>query len=80
MCLIELKKSGFIKETEIQRKPRLVRWELTQKRRDVLPILMSFIAFGSKWYPGVVFQDKQPRTPEELSPKRVKFEPVIKNI
>jgi DNA-binding HxlR family transcriptional regulator len=80
MRLIELKNSGFIKEIEIQRKPKLVRWGLTQKGRDTLPILMSFIAFGSKWYSDVVFKDKQPRTPEELFPKRVKFEPVIKNI
>ena len=80
MRLRELKKNGFVKEIEVQRKPKLVRWGLTNKGRDTLPILMSFIAFGSKWYSGVVFQDKQPRTPEELFPKRVKFEPVIKNV
>jgi DNA-binding HxlR family transcriptional regulator len=79
MRLLELKKNGFIKEIEVQR-PRLVRWALTVKGRDTLPILMSFIAFGSRWYSDVVFQDKQPRTPEELFPKRVKFEPIIKNV
>ena len=80
MRLMELKKNGFIKETEIQRTPRLVRWGLTRKGRDTLPILISFIAFGAKWHSDIVFEDRQPRTPEELFPKRVKFARVIKNV
>jgi DNA-binding HxlR family transcriptional regulator len=80
MRLTELEKNGFIKQTEIQRKPKLVRWGLTSKGRDTLPILMSFIAFGSKWHSDVVFEDKRARTPEKLFPARVKFEPVIKNV
>jgi DNA-binding HxlR family transcriptional regulator len=80
MRLRELEKNGFIRQIEIQKKPKLVRWGLTGKGRDTLPILMSFIAFGSRWYSKVVFEDGQPRTPEDLFPKRVKFEPVIKNV
>ena len=80
MRLIELQKHGFIKQIEVRRRPKLVKWGLTEKGRDTLPILMSFIAFGSRWYSDVVFQDKLPRTPEELFPKRVKFEPIIKNV
>lgn len=80
MRLTELEKNGFIRQTEIQRKPKLVRWGLTNKGRDTLPILMSFIAFGSKWHCDVVFEDKRARTPEELFPARVKFEPVIRNV
>jgi DNA-binding HxlR family transcriptional regulator len=80
MRLRELKKNGFIKQIKIQRKPKLVTWGLTDKGRDTLPILMSFIAFGSRWYSEVVFEDRQPRTPEDLFPTRVKFEPVIKNV
>jgi DNA-binding HxlR family transcriptional regulator len=80
MRLTELEKNGFIKQIEIQRKPRLVRWGLTNKGRDTLPILMSFIVFGSKWHSDDVFEDKRPRTLEELFSKRVKFEPVIKNV
>ena len=80
MRLRELEKNGFIRQIEIQRKPRLVRWGLTDKGRDTLPILMSFIAFGSRWYPEVVFQDGQPRTTKDLFPTRVKYEPVIKNV
>jgi DNA-binding HxlR family transcriptional regulator len=80
MRLRELERNGFIKRIEIQRKPRFVRWGLTEKGRDTLPILMSLIAFGSRWYPEVVFEDGQPRTPEELFPTRVKFKSIIKNV
>jgi DNA-binding HxlR family transcriptional regulator len=80
MRLRELEKNGFIRQIEIQRKPRLVRWVLTDKGRDTLPILISFIAFGSRWYPQLVFEDGQPRTPKDLFPTRVKYEPVIKNV
>jgi hypothetical protein len=39
---------------------------LTEKGRDVLPILMLFTAFGSKWHADVVFEDKTPRALDEL--------------
>jgi DNA-binding HxlR family transcriptional regulator len=44
----------------------VVRWALTQKGKDTLPILMRFIAFGSKWYPDIVSPDKTPRSLSEL--------------
>jgi DNA-binding HxlR family transcriptional regulator len=69
MRLKELEKTGLIEPIIIQKKPKLVRWDLTQKGRDTVPILMSFISYGSKWYPDVVFEDKQPRTVKELFPK-----------
>jgi DNA-binding HxlR family transcriptional regulator len=64
--LKELEAEGFIERTERQRNPMVVRWGLTQKGNDTLPILMRFIAFGSKWYPDIVFPDKTPRTLSEL--------------
>jgi DNA-binding HxlR family transcriptional regulator len=78
MRLRELEEEGFIKEIRVQKNPRVVRWGLTPKGEDTLPILMGLIGFGSKWYPEVVFADRKPRTPEELFPKRVKFNPTIK--
>jgi hypothetical protein len=36
--------------------------------KDAIPILMSFISFGAKWYPKIVFEDGKPRTAEELFP------------
>ena len=67
--LRELEKSGLIKPVILQKKPRLVRWALTDMGKDTAPILMSFISFGSKWYSDVVFEDQEPRTVRELFPK-----------
>jgi DNA-binding HxlR family transcriptional regulator len=69
MRLRELEKSGLIKPVLLQKKPRLVRWALTDMGEDTAPILMSFISFGSKWYSDVVFEDQEPRTVRELFPK-----------
>jgi len=68
MRLNELEKTDLIEPVIIQKRPKLVRWELTKRGRDTVPILMSFISYGSKWYPGVVFEDKQARTVKELFP------------
>ena len=67
--LNELQRSGLIQPIIIQQKPKLVRWALTEMGKDTVPILMSFISFGSKWYPEVVFEDKQPRTVKEIFPE-----------
>jgi hypothetical protein len=34
-----------------------------------LPILMQLVAFGSKWYADVVFEDKMPRKLSEIFPQ-----------
>jgi hypothetical protein len=41
-----------------------MRWTLTEK--DVLPMLLRFTSFGSKWYAKVILEDKTPRTLGEL--------------
>ncbi len=71
MRLAELEKSGLIKRTEECTSPKIVRWTLTSKGKDALPILMSIIEFGSRWYADKVFEDKKPRTLEELFPQIV---------
>jgi DNA-binding HxlR family transcriptional regulator len=43
----------------------IVLWRLTRKGKDTLPILMQLVAFGSKWYSDVVFEDKRPRKLKE---------------
>ena len=68
MRLKELHEEGVIERIETHNSPMVVRWALTEKGRDTLPILMRLIAFGSKWYPDVVFEDKIPRTLNELFP------------
>jgi DNA-binding HxlR family transcriptional regulator len=64
--LKELEKEGLIECIENQKSPMIVRWTLTQKGSETLPILMRFIAFGSKWHADEVFEDKIPRTLTEL--------------
>ena len=74
MRLKELEQSEFIKRVETQESPIVVRWALTEKGTDALPILLRLVAFGSKWYSDEVFEDKKPRTMEEL------FRPEAANI
>ena len=66
MRLKELEKEGFIKCVEKEKSPMIVRWTITEKGRDVIPILLQFTAFGSKWHADLVFEDKSPRKPDEL--------------
>lgn len=78
MRLQELEENGFIRRMEIQRSPKVVRWVLTKKGEDILPILASFITFGSKWYADTVFDDKKPRQLSQLFPKpRISYAPTI---
>jgi len=67
--LRELEENGLVEPVVIQRSPRLVRWVLTEMGQDTIPTLMSLISFGAKWYPERVFEDKKPRTAEDLFPK-----------
>ncbi len=67
MRLKELEKDGIIQKTEDQ--DLIVRWTLTEKGEDTLPILTRLMAFGSKWYAKEVFEDKVPRTLNEIFTK-----------
>jgi DNA-binding HxlR family transcriptional regulator len=69
MRLKELEKKDFIECSEAKRSPMMVQWELTEKGKDTMPILMQLTAFGSKWYSDVVFEDKRPRTLNEIFPQ-----------
>jgi len=69
MRLKELKKEEFIESVTEKTSPKILRWRLTEKGKDTLPILMRFVAFGSKWYPEVVFEDKKRRTLKEVYPQ-----------
>ena len=72
MRLHELEESGLIEPVIMQDKPKLVRWVLTEKGKDTVPILMSLISFGAKWYSDLVFEDKRARTLDELFPETLK--------
>jgi DNA-binding HxlR family transcriptional regulator len=62
--LHELEREGFIYRAEND--PKYVRWELTQKGRDVLPVLMTLVQFGAKWHAERVFADKRSRPLTEI--------------
>jgi DNA-binding HxlR family transcriptional regulator len=67
MRLKELERDGIIQRTEDH--DLIVRWTLTEKGEDTLPILTRLMAFGSKWYASEVFDDKVPRTLNEIFTK-----------
>jgi DNA-binding HxlR family transcriptional regulator len=69
MRLKELEKDGMIQRVEDENASTVIRWALTEKGEDALPILMRLIAFGSKWYAKEVFEDKVPRSLNEIFTK-----------
>jgi DNA-binding HxlR family transcriptional regulator len=69
MRLKQLENDGFIECAEEKRSPMIVRWRLTDKGKDTLPILMQLVAFGSKWYSDIVFEDKTPRKLNQIFPQ-----------
>jgi DNA-binding HxlR family transcriptional regulator len=69
MRLHELEECGLIEAIVIKDKPRVVEWALTEKGKDTVPILMSIMSFGAKWYPDEVFEDHRSRTLEEIFPE-----------
>jgi len=52
MRLNELEQRNLIRPVVIRERPRMVRWELTEKGRDTLPIFEGYTSFVRKWYPG----------------------------
>ena len=67
MRLKELKREGYIEIVE--RGKNYSKWDLTEKGRDVLPVLMSLVYLGSKWYPDAVFSDAIARSLQEIFPE-----------
>lgn len=64
MRLRELEREGYI--VMVQKGRNYSKWDLTEKGRDVLPILMMLVRFGSKWHSEEVFKDKKARTLREI--------------
>ena len=71
MRLKELEKEGLIECIQKKKSPppMMVFWRLTDKGKDTLPILMQMVAFSSKWYADVIFEDKKPRRFSEIFPQ-----------
>ena len=64
MRLGELEREGFIEVVERGR--NYSKWDLTAKGKDVLPVLMTLVQFGSKWYASKVFSDMSPRALDDV--------------
>jgi DNA-binding HxlR family transcriptional regulator len=64
MRLRELEQAGFICRAESRR--GYVRWELTAKGADVVPILLTMVQFGAKWYADEIFEDRSSRPLVEI--------------
>lgn len=64
MRLTELEGAGFIVRAETRR--AYVRWELTEKGADVVPILLTMVRFGSRWYADEIFADGSARDLGEI--------------
>lgn len=52
--LRELERLGLLRKVEERRSPRLVRWDLTEQGKDLIPVLMMITAFQSKWNPDLL--------------------------
>ncbi len=66
MRLNELERTGFIKRINGSSSANEIHWMLTEKGKDVLPILLRIVQFGSKWHADTVFEDKKPRTLQQI--------------
>ncbi len=83
MRLKELEKEGLIECMEKNKSPpspMMVLWRLTEKGKDTLPILMQMVAFSSKWYADVIFEDKRPRRFSEIFPQHEAREMIMSYI
>lgn len=58
--------AGFVARRRDGSSPRTVRWHLTPRGWDTLPILIRLIEHASKWEPESLFADKAPRTLRDI--------------
>ncbi|MGN6623323.1 MAG: winged helix-turn-helix transcriptional regulator [Candidatus Nitrosocosmicus sp.] len=80
MRLKELEKEGLIECVQKKRMPMIVVWSLTEKGRDILPILLMLSAFSFKWYSEIVFEDKKSRRLKDVFPQQEAKEMILKYI
>ena len=80
MRLKELEKEGLIECIQENRMPMMVLWSLTEKGKDILPILLMLSAFSFKWYSEFVFEDKKSRRLKDVFPQQEAREMILKYI
>jgi DNA-binding HxlR family transcriptional regulator len=68
MRLNELEECGLLEPITIQERPMLVRWALTEKGRDTLPILQGYSSYIAKWHPNASLMNHRIRPrPQNIS-------------
>ena len=70
MRLRGLREEGFLERLVDPSNRRDVRYRLTPKGRDAMPILTALIQFGIRHYAGEVFADGRPRALQQVFPDR----------
>lgn len=60
MRLNELQECGLIRPLIVQQKPRIVRWVMTEKGNDTIPILEGYSAYVAKWHPNASLRNHLP--------------------
>ena len=68
--LRDLREEGLIVRMVDSRKPRDIRYRLTAKGRDAIPILTAFIQYGMRHHADRVFEDQEPRSLGEVFPRQ----------
>ncbi len=65
MRLNELEGCGLIEPIETQERPKFVRWAMTEKGRDTIPIIEGYSFYLAKWHPNASLMNHRviPRSP-----------------
>ena len=68
--LRELEAAGLIRKVETRRSPKLVRWDLTERGLDLVPVLMLVTAYQSKWNAALLHPGRPPMKVHEIYDRR----------
>jgi DNA-binding HxlR family transcriptional regulator len=64
--LRDLQESGLLTRVVSGTNPKRVRWQLTERGGEAVPILLLMAGFASKYYPDRLFEDREPRSLGEI--------------
>lgn len=67
--LVDLRKDGLIERVSDPNDQRVVKYRLTKKGNDTIPILTAFIQYGAQYHSRRVFEDGKPHPLAELFPE-----------
>ncbi len=68
--LKELQRFGIVKKRIVSEEPIRVAYQLTDRGRELAPILTAAARFSMTCLPEMVFKDGKPRTPEQISEQK----------